>query len=386
MIRHKDGPEDPIFPGINTLGWLAILDIRTGVFIPTLVIAVLGAIYGGIVYLIWCRWFNLEASWTPTFFGDQANFVDFLETFYLAGSISSINSDIDTLRSIQGDNENFFLKLKTYVSKKDPDFYIIRDLVIAASWAQFGGILPHLREEAVDRISILIPKGTLSDSDTAILAKVGRGGDPLGYTAATTILVMVAQRFEKAVQRTGEKRGLGDTAVQMQISETHTNLMKLRGELGTIDARIDDSYGLHIAYIQMLGLAILCDLLIQPWGRVQEFGYWVILLCAFQFFLHGGMFVLGTEMHNPYTGYVRINVRKVMAEIEESWAPYQTSPTIMNTTKHESRADSDMNSLEDVPSKLGIHKSTSTASTNSTGRRSTSTASTVRTSVISLNK
>jgi len=325
MIRHKDGPEDPIFPGINTLGWLAILDIRTGVFIPTLVIAVLGAIYGGIVYLIWCRWFNLEASWTPTFFGDQANFVDFLETFYLAGSISSINGDIDTLRSIQGDNENFFLKLKTYVSKKDPDFYIIRDLVIAASWATFGGLLPHLREEAVDRISILIPKGTLSDSDTSILAKVGRGGDPLGYTAATTILVMVAQRFEKAVERTGEKRGLGDTAVQMQISETHTNLMKLRGEFGTIKVRIDDSYGLHIAYIQMLGLAVVCHLFIQPWGRVEEFGLWVILSCAFEFFILGGMFLLGTEMHNPYIGCVRINVKKLLVEIDNSWAPYQTS-------------------------------------------------------------
>jgi len=373
MIRHKDGPEDPLFPGINTLGWLAVLDIRTGVFIPALGIAILGAIYGCSVYFIWCRWFDLylEASWTATFFGDQGNFVDFLETFYLAGSCSKINGDIVTLRSIQGTNENFFLKLKTYVSKKDPDFYVIRDLVIAASWATFGGLLPHLREEAVDRISILIPKGTLSDSDTSILAKVGRGGDPLGYAAATTMLVMVAQRFENAVKRTGEKRGLGDTVVQMQISEAHTNLMKLRGELGTIETRIDDSYGLHIAYMQMLGLAVVCDLFIQPWGRVDEFGIWVILLCAFQFLIHGGMFVLGTDMYNPYTGYVRINVRKVLAEIDNSWAPYQTSPTLMVTTKHESRANSDMDSLEDVHSKLGIHKPT-----NSTGRRSTSTAST----------
>ena len=136
--------------------------------------------------------------------------------------------------------------------------------------------------------------------------------------------------FKKAAKRTGEKRGLGDAAVQIQISETHANLMILRGQFGAIGDHIDDSYGLHIAYIQLLGLAVSCLLITQPWGRVEEFGIWVILSCAFEFFILGGMFLLGTEMHNPYTGCVRINVKKLLVEIDHSWAPYQTNITIIS--------------------------------------------------------
>ena len=184
MIRHKVGTEDPFFPGVSALGWLAVLDIRTGVVVPTLLFTVVGAIYGSIVYLFWSQ-FDLEASWCPTFFADQGNFVAFLVTFYVAGSFSKINNDIDTLRSIQGGGySNFFLKLRMYVSEKDPELYVIRDIAIAASWATFGGLFPHLKAEALDRITSLIPKGTLNDNDTSILGKIGKGGDPIGIMAA----------------------------------------------------------------------------------------------------------------------------------------------------------------------------------------------------------
>jgi len=320
----KVGTEDPFFPGVNTLGWLGILDIRNGVVFPALLCTVFGALYGVVVYFIWTQ-FNLEAPWLPTFFSDHGNFVAFLVTFFVAGSFSKINGDIDTLRSVQGGGyANFFLKLRTYVSEDDPELYVIRDIAIAASWAAFSGLLPDLQEEALDRISALIPEGTLSDIDTSILAKIGKGGFPIGGAAATKMLFMAAQRFEKAAKRTGEKRGLGDAAVQMQISETHANLMILRGQFGTMGDRSEDSYGLHIAYIQLLGLAVSCMLTFAPWGRVEEFGAWVIISCAFEYFILGGMFLLGTDMINPYKGFVRINLKKLLVEIDNSWTPYQS--------------------------------------------------------------
>jgi hypothetical protein len=71
---------------------------------------------------------------------------------------------------------------------------VIIDLYLASAWADFGGLIPEMREEAIRRVRKKVP----DDTHYANLAKLGQNGEPIGCKPAFRMMLMMCQKFSDA--------------------------------------------------------------------------------------------------------------------------------------------------------------------------------------------
>jgi hypothetical protein len=66
--------------------------------------------------------------------------------------------------------------MRLYLAEDDPAIEVIVNLYLAVVWAEFGGLIPEMGEEAIRRVREKVP----SDTDYANLAKLCPNGEPIG--------------------------------------------------------------------------------------------------------------------------------------------------------------------------------------------------------------